>query len=82
MAQPAFNNNIYMSSWNHDMGANTIVLPSIASIQQANYLNDPISMGLLQQNQMDHIPDNNDQEFHLQLQYAVSESLHSIQQQI
>jgi hypothetical protein len=31
---------------------------------------------------MDHLPDNNDQEFHLQLQYAVSESLHSIQQQI
>jgi hypothetical protein len=47
LAQPAFNNNIYMSSWNHEMGANTIVLPSIASIQQANYLNDPISLGLL-----------------------------------
>jgi hypothetical protein len=47
LAQPPFNNNVYMNNWNQDMGAGTIVLPSIASIQQANYLNDPISLGFI-----------------------------------
>ena len=60
LAQPTFNNNVYMGSWNNDMGTNMVVLPPISSIQQANYLNDSIALGLLQQNQMAHVPDSND----------------------
>lgn len=47
IAQPTFNNNVYMGSWNNDMGTNMVVLPPISSIQQANYLNDSIALGLL-----------------------------------
>lgn len=79
VAQAIFNNPVYMAGWNHDMGSGTIVLPSVATIQGANFSINNQAFNLHQNQQL--LADN-DQDFQLQLQYAVSESLQQMQQQI